>query len=85
MMFGVTGMGITLAIVAGTVSNAQSRACSIVAGVCIFLYSLFFSVGALGVNYLYGTEVAPLAYRVPIYALTTTTLWSCNFLVVEGT
>jgi len=85
-MFGVTGMGICSAIVAGTVSQAaESKACSIIAAICVFLFALFFGIGALGINYLYGTEVAPLAYRVPIYALTTTTLWSFNFLVVEVT
>lgn len=85
MMVGVTGMGVTIAIVAGCVSNPDSRAGSIVAAVCVYLFAMFFGIGALGINYLYGTEVAPLAYRVPIYALTTTTLWSFNFLVVEVT
>ena len=45
----------------------------------------FFGIGALGINYLYGTEVAPLSHRVPIYALTSGTLWVFNFLVVEIT
>lgn len=86
MMFGVTGMGICSIIIAGTVSPAEpNRACSVIAGICVFLFALFFGIGALGINYLYGTEVAPLAYRTPIYALTTTTLWSFNFLVVEVT
>lgn len=85
MMIGAIGMGCTMAILAGTTSNPASRACSIIAAICVFLYAMFFGFGALGVNYLYGTEVAPLAYRVPIYALTTTTLWSFNFLVVEVT
>lgn len=86
MMIGVIGMGIMFFIVAGTVSQAETnKACSIVAAICVFLIATFFGVGALGINYLYGTEVAPLAYRVPIYALTTTTLWSFNFLVVEVT
>ncbi len=86
MMFGVTGMGICSAIVAGTVSQAaENKARSIIAAICVFLFALFSGIGALGINYLYGTEVAPLAYRVPIYALTTTTLWSFNFLVVEVT
>lgn len=85
MMFGTTGMGVCFAVVAGTVSQPGSKACSIVAAVAVFLIAFFFGVGALGVNYLYGTEVAPLAYRVPIYALTSCTLWSMNFLVVEVT
>lgn len=86
MMFGTSGMGLTFLVVAGTISHAKTnRACSVIAAICVFLFTMFFSIGALGVNYLYGTEVAPLAYRVPIYALTTGTLWSFNFLVVEVT
>ena len=86
MMLGNLGMGIMFVIVAGTVSQAaSSRTCSIVAAVCVFLIATFFAVGALGINYLYGTEVAPLSHRVPIYALTSGTLWSFNFLVVEIT
>jgi hypothetical protein len=42
-------------------------------------------MGIMFINYLYGAEGAPLAFRVPIYALTTTILWSFNFLVVEVT
>lgn len=86
MMFGTIGMGIMFIVVAGTVAHASgSRACAGIAATCVFLIAMFFAIGALGINYLYGTEVAPLAYRVPIYALTTTTLWSFNFLVVEVT
>lgn len=86
MMIGVIGMGIMFIIVSATVAHAETnKACSIVAAICVFLIATFFGVGALGINYLYGTEVAPLAYRVPIYALTTGTLWSFNFLVVEVT
>ncbi len=86
MMIGTVGIGVVFIVLAGTISDAaNSRVCSIIAALCVFLFALFFGFGALGVNYLYGTEVAPLAYRVPIYALTTTTLWSFNFLVVEVT
>jgi sugar porter (SP) family MFS transporter len=86
MMFGTIGMGIVYIILSGTVAYAsESKACASIAAACVFLMTMFFAIGALGINYLYGTEVAPLAYRVPIYALTTATLWSCNFLVVEVT
>ena len=86
MMFGNLGMGIMFVIVAGTVSQAErSQACAIVAAICVFLIATFFGIGALGINYLYGTEVAPLSHRVPIYALTSSTLWIFNFLVVEIT
>ena len=86
VMFGNLGMGTIFIIVAGTVSQAEnSRACAIVAAICVFLIATFFGIGALGINYLYGTEVAPLRHRVPIYALTSGTLSMFNFLVVEIT
>ena len=86
MMFGNLGMGTMFIIVAGTVSRAdKSEACAVVAAICVFLITTFFGIGALGINYLYGTEVAPLSHRVPIYALTSGTLWVFNFLVVEVT
>jgi hypothetical protein len=65
-------------IVAGTVSQAEnSRACAIVAAICVCLITTLFGIGALGINYLYGTEVVPLSHGVPIYEF--------NFLVVEIT
>lgn len=85
MMFGNLGMGIMFVIVAGTISQAENQACAIVAAICVFLIATCFGIGALGINYLYGTEVAPLSHRVPIYALTSGTLWTFNFLVVEVT
>ena len=86
MMFGTLGMGACFVVLAATVAHAQTnKACSIVAAISVFLITFFFAIGAQGINYLYGTEVAPLAYRVPIYALTTGSLWAFNFLVVEIT
>lgn len=86
MIFGTTGLGFCFIILAGAVSHVQeSKACSIVSAICVFMITFFYAIGAHGINYLYGTEVAPLAYRVPIYALTTGCLWSFNFLVVEIT
>lgn len=86
LQFGNVGMGIVFAIMAGTISQASSsKACAIVAAIAVFFFATFFGIGALGVNYLYGTEVAPLSHRVPIYALTSGTLWAFNFLVVEVT
>jgi MFS family permease len=86
MVFGTTGIGFCFVVLAGAVSQAQAnKACSIVAAIAVFMITFFFVIGAHGINYLYGTEVAPLAHRVPIYALTTGSLWGFNFLVVEIT
>lgn len=84
-MIGTIGMGLGFVILAAMTSQPNSRACSIVACVAVFIFGFSFSFGVLGVNYLYGTEVSPLAYRTPIYALTSITLWASSFLVAEVT
>lgn len=85
MMFGTIGMGLTFVALAPLIANAtHSKGCAGAAAALIFIFTMFFSVGALGINYLYGAE-APLAHRTQIYALSTVTLWTFNFLVVEVT
>ncbi|OQV11021.1 hypothetical protein CLAIMM_14927 [Cladophialophora immunda] len=83
MMIGIGGMGVMAGVLAGTTSRPENRACAIASTVAIFLFVASFGLGTFGVNYLYGAEVSPLAYRVPIYAVTATTLWSFNFLSTE--
>ena len=38
---------------------------------------------SLGLTFLYGSEIAPLNARVPITAISLTSLWATNFLVQE--
>lgn len=86
MMFGTIGMGLTFIILTPLIANApHSKPCAGAAAAFVFIFTMFFSVGALGINYLYGAEIAPLAHRIQIYSLSTVTLWTFNFLVVEVT
>ena len=86
MMFGTSGMALTFVALAPLIANVtHSKGCASAAAALIFIFTMFFSVGALGINYVYGAEVAPLAHRTQIYALPTVTLWTFNFLVVEVT
>jgi hypothetical protein len=81
MIISAFGMGTCMAIVAGTSSDNTNTASVGVAGAFIFLFSLFFPTGFLGLTFLYASEIAPLSHRVPITSLSTGTAWLFNFLV----
>lgn len=81
MMVAAIGMGTCMAIVAGTSSQPNNMAAVAVAGAFIFLFSLFFPVGFLGLTFLYASEISPLSVRVPITSMSTGSAWLFNFLV----
>lgn len=85
MIFAAIGMGCCMTVLAGTVSAPNDRASIIVAGVAIFLFSLFFPTGFLGLTFLYAAEISPLSARVPITAISTGSAWLWNFVVAEIT
>ncbi|TGO48923.1 hypothetical protein BOTNAR_0453g00050 [Botryotinia narcissicola] len=85
MMFAAFGMGSCMAIIAGTSSQITNTSCVIVAAVFIFMFSLLFPTGFLGLTFLYASEVAPLSVRVPITAISTGSAWIFNFIVAEIT
>ena len=75
MLISACGMGTCMAIVAGTASQAPNVACVSVASAFLFLFSLFFPVGFLGLTFLYASEISPLMVRVPITAMSTGSAW----------
>ncbi|KAG4027343.1 hypothetical protein MFRU_031g00900 [Monilinia fructicola] len=85
MMFAAFGMGSCMAIIAGSSSQISNTSCVIVAAVFIFMFSLFFPTGFLGLTFLYASEIAPLSVRVPITAMSTGSAWIFNFIVAEIT
>ena len=85
MIFAALGMGACMAIIAGTSSVTDNKACVAVAGAFIFMFSLFFPTGFLGLTFLYASEVSPLSHRVPITSISTGTAWLFNFIVAEVT
>lgn len=80
-MVSALGMGTCMAIVAGTSSQSDNKAAVAAAGAFIFLFSLFFPTGFLGLTFLYASEISPLSARVPITSLSTGSAWLFNFLV----
>lgn len=75
MMIAAAGMGTCMIIIAGTIRETNSIACIGVASTFLFLFSLFFPVGFLGMTFLYASEISPLAFRVPITAMSTASAW----------
>ena len=85
LMFAALGMGTCMSIVAGTAPYPGNRAAIVVAGIFIYVFNFFLSIGYLGLTFLYATEVAPLSVRMPITAISTGTAWLFNFVVAEIT
>jgi hypothetical protein len=85
MIFGAAGMGMCMALIAGCTSHPENHTAVHAAIAFVYLFSLFFVTGYLGLAFLYSSEIAPLSVRTPITALSTTSTWLFNFTVVEAT
>jgi len=76
-------MGLTFVVLAGlynSVSN-DSTAAQVISVLCLFLFNTWFSIGWLGMTWLYPAEVTPLRIRAPANALSTASNWLWNFFV----
>jgi len=79
-------MGATFVVLAGlyiSVGN-DSTAAQVVSVLCLFLFNTWFSIGWLGMTWLYPAEVTPLRIRAPANALSTASNWLWNFFVVRS-
>lgn len=67
----------TMAILAGLykINKAGSTAAQVISVLCLFLFNTWFSVGWLGMTWLYPAEVTPLRIRAPANAMSTATNW----------
>ena len=82
MLFSATGNAISLAIVAATTSFPENHAAVRTGGAFVFIYGFTYTLGFLGIPFLYGTEVAPLHLRAAMNGISVGTSWAFNFLVV---
>ncbi|KAG5929391.1 hypothetical protein E4U42_006131 [Claviceps africana] len=82
MLFGAVGQALTMAILAGVGSDKESTACQIAGIVFLFVFNTFFAIGWLGMTWLYPAEITPLRTRAPANALSTSSNWIFNFMVV---
>ncbi|ODO05042.1 hypothetical protein I350_05655 [Cryptococcus amylolentus CBS 6273] len=77
----------TMAVLAGLYNKAQdqNKAAQVVSVLMLFLFNTWFSIGFLGITWLYPAEVTPLRVRAPANALSTASNWIFNFMVVMAT
>jgi hypothetical protein len=93
-------MGITMAILAGLYELVYdgNTAAQVISVLCLFLFNSWFSVGWLGMTWLYPAEITPLRIRAvsqsaslqniadgfqPANGLSTASNWLWNFFVVS--
>lgn len=82
MLWTTIGMGLTFVLLAGLYietdnGNSGAQAVSVL---CLFIYNCFFTVGWLGMSWLYPAEISPLRIRAPANAISTFSNWLWNFL-----
>ena len=89
MIFGAVGMSLSMVVLAITDNISASHKMTpkgtqagIAQAVFLFVFNSFFAVGWLGMTWLYPAEIVPLKIRAPANALSTSSNWIWNFMVV---
>ncbi|KAI0881079.1 general substrate transporter [Annulohypoxylon maeteangense] len=82
MLFGAAGQSMSMAILAGVNSRPDSTSAQAAAVAFLFVFNTFFAIGWLGMTWLYPAEITTLRTRAPANALSTSSNWIFNFLVV---
>jgi sugar porter (SP) family MFS transporter len=84
LMFASAGLATSMAILA--VMNAiGGKGPGIVAAIFLFVFNTFFGIAWAQISWIYPAEIVPLATRAPINALSTSSNWIFNFMVVMVT
>ncbi|OAX34446.1 general substrate transporter [Rhizopogon vinicolor AM-OR11-026] len=81
MLIGAVGQCIVM-ILLGILGYINNDPAQIVSVVLLFAFNTFFSIGWLGVAWLYPAEISGLRTRAPTNALSTASNWTFNFVVV---
>ncbi|GAB1215541.1 hypothetical protein ATERTT37_004732 [Aspergillus terreus] len=91
MLLGAFGMMTSMAVLAGTVSTGAEgengapileTRYGVTATVFLFVFNSFFAIGWLGMTWLYPAEITNLRIRIQANALSTSSNWMSNFLIV---
>lgn len=91
MLIGAFGMMASMAILAGAVSTGTTNEqgapqletrYGVTATVFLFVFNSFFAIGWLGMTWLYPAEITNLRIRIQANALSTSSNWMSNFLIV---
>lgn len=84
MLFGAVGQCITMILLA-VLGSVQGAGAQVVSAVLLFVFNSFFAIGWLGMTWLYPAEIVGLEIRAPANALSTSSNWIFNFVVVMVT
>ncbi|KAK0652561.1 general substrate transporter [Cercophora newfieldiana] len=82
LLFGAIGQAVTMALLAGVNSRSDKTPFQIANIVFLFVFNTFFALGWLGTSWLYPAEIVPLRIRAPANALSTSSNYIFNFIVV---
>jgi MFS family permease len=85
MMLSASLMTICFACLAGLTSDPDNKASLKAAVFFIFFFYFVYTLGFLGIPFLYASEVAPVHLRAGVCGISTAASWLFNFLVVEVT
>lgn len=84
MLFGAVGQCITMILLA-VLGSVQGAGAQVVSAGLLFVFNSFFAIGWLGMTWLYPAEIVGLEVRAPANALSTSSNWIFNFVVVMVT
>ena len=85
MLTSATMMSICFACLSGLVAHPENIHGLKAATFFIYFYLFVYTLGFLGIPFLYASEVAMTQFRAPATGLATATSWLFNFIVAEVT
>ena len=81
MLFSAAAMSACFAIEAGLLSINGNPAALKAAVFVLYLYYVVYTIGFLGIPFLYASEVAPTQVRAAVCGVSTAVSWTFNFVV----
>jgi sugar porter (SP) family MFS transporter len=85
MLFSAAANSVCFAFETGLVSNPNNGGALKGAVFFLFLYYVTYTIGFLGIPFLYASEIAPVQLRGQVCGVSTAVSWLFNFLVAEIT
>lgn len=85
MFVSAAGMSICQICLTGLGSQPDNDACSKASVFFFYMYYFVYTLGFLGIPFLYASEIAPVHLRAAVCGISTAVSWLFNYLVVEVT
>lgn len=85
MLISASGMAACLAALSGLMSDPENKSALKAAVFFLYLYFSVYTIGFLGIPFLYASEIAPSHLRAATCGLSTASSWLFNFVVAEVT